>query len=151
MATQQVPDGVRSRQPRLVPRVAAALALVVLLLLAWPVWSMAQARLAEETSVAARRVVAGCEGAHGRTFVYHVTLLAHGGAVCSALVRQDTFYSYVMGRDNPGHWLRYDCEVSTPRDSPYCMERALGGPVTWGLLVGPPDADVQKLSTTGRL
>ncbi len=143
----------RTEAPRMRrwPRVAIVAALPVLLLLTWPAWTILQARLAVTNSPAARRVVVGCEGLRGWTLVYHVTLLDHGGAVCSAIVHQDAFYSYVMSKMSDAQWLRDDCEVSTPRDLPYCSERALRGPVTWGLLLGPPAPDIQRLSATGSL
>jgi len=143
----------RADTPRMrrLSRAAIVAALAVLLLLSWPAWTILQARLAVANSPAARRVVVGCEGLRGWTLVYHVTLLGHGGAVCSAIVHQDAFYSYVMSKMSDAQWLRDDCEVSTPRDLPYCSERTLRGPATWGLLLGSPAPDLQKLSATGTL
>ena len=150
MGTQRAETPRTRRWPRSV-LVAIVATLAVLLLLSWPAWTILQARLAVANSPAARRVVVGCEGLRGWTLVYHVTLLDHGGAVCSALIHQDAFYSYVMSKMSDAQWLREDCEVSTPRDLPYCSERPLRGPATWGLLLGAPAPDIQKLSATGTL
>ena len=150
MGTQRVEAPRMRRAPRAAIVVIVA-TLAVLLLLSWPTWTILQARLAVANSAAARRVVVGCEGLRGWTLVYHVTLLNHGGAVCSAIVHEDAFYSYVMGKMSAAQWLRDDCEVSTPRDLPYCSERPLRGAATWGLLLGSPAPDIQRLSATGTL
>lgn len=147
-ADDRVPRRLRRRRPRRAT-IAVVLACALGLALLWPAVGVLQARLAVAGSPAARHVVAGCEGVLGWSFVYHVALLPRGGAVCSALAHQRAFYSYMMGRVSPEHWLRYDCEVSTPRDLPFCRERVLPGPAAWGLLLGPPDPDIQRLATGG--
>ncbi len=130
-------------------RVAASAALALLsVLLLVPAWSVVQARLAAAHDPAERGAVAGCESVNGLAIVYRVAPLGRRGALCSALLHQNSYWSYLSGRVIPAHWSRYDCAVLMPRGAPFCTEHPLSGPGDWADLAGPPATEITALLAT---
>ncbi len=131
-------------------RVIAAIAVALLFaLLSVGAWSVARERVAMESTPLTRAAVATCAHEGDRSFVYHVTLLRHGGVVCTALVHRTTFYSNMLGVMIPAQWLRIDCELNTPRDLPYCADHVLAAPGDWIALAAPPAANALALAPNG--
>ncbi len=112
-------------------------------------WSVARERAAMDSTPLARAAVTTCAHEGDPSFVYGVTLLRHGGVVCTALVHRAAFYSNMLGVMIPEQWLRVDCELNTPRDLPYCSDRVLAGPGDWLTLAAPPAADALALAPGG--
>jgi len=131
-------------------RVIAAIAVALpLALFALGACGMARARAAMDSTPLTRAAVTTCAHEGDSSLVYRVTLLRHGGVVCTALVHRTAFYSNMLGVMIPEQWLRIDCELNTPRDLPYCADRVLAGPGDWLALAAPPASDVLALAPGG--
>jgi len=126
---------------------ALLLAAPVVALLLWPAWTLAQTRLAVTRSPLARDVAVACEQVVGSSLVYHVKLVGRG-ALCSALVHQDTFWSSQTGNQVPAHWARFDCVMITPHSPALCSVHTLFTVGDWGALAGPPAPEVTTLLTS---
>jgi hypothetical protein len=129
-------------------RFGILLAVLIFALCSWAGWSVVQTRLTLAQSPAARGAVAGCNDVEGSTWIYRVTLVGRG-AVCSALMRQGTYYSYATGHIVPTHWSRLDCAVAAPQAAAYCSEHMLATLGDWVGLAGPPAPEVAALTATG--